>query len=44
MPITDKLEPRYHRITTYEYICSIPNAMTVLDELLPIALDMAIKV
>ena len=45
MPITDELEPRNFitKITTYEYICSIPNAMTVLDELLPFALDMAIK-
>lgn len=43
MPITDKMEPRNFitKITSYEYICSIPNAMTVLDELLPIALDMA---
>ena len=43
MPITDKLEPRNFitKITTYEHICSIPNAMTVLDELLPYALDMA---
>ena len=45
MPITDTLEPRNFitKITTYEYICSIPNAMTVLDDLLPVALDMAIK-
>ena len=45
MPITDTLEPRNFitKITTYEHICSIPNAMTVLDELLPIALNMAIK-
>ena len=45
MPITDKLEPRNFitKITTYDYICSIPNAMTVLDELLPYALDMAKK-
>jgi 3,5-epimerase/4-reductase len=45
MPITDKLEPRNFitKITTYEYICSIPNAMTVLDELLPYVLDMAKK-
>jgi len=45
MPITDKLEPRNFitKITTYEYICSIPNAMSVLDELLPYALDMAKK-
>lgn len=45
MPITDKLEPRNFitKITKYEKICSIPNSMTVLDELLPIALDMATK-
>ena len=45
MPITDKLEPRNFitKITTYEHICSIPNAMTVLDDLLPVALDMTIK-
>lgn len=43
MPITDELNPRnfIKKITTYEYICSIPNAMTVLDELLPYVLDMA---
>lgn len=43
MPITDKLEPRNFitKITKYEYICSNPNTMTVLDELLPYALDMA---
>jgi hypothetical protein len=43
MPITDELNPRNFitKITTYEYICSIPNAMTVLDELLPYVLDMA---
>ena len=45
MPITDELNPRNFitKITTYEYICSIPNAMTVLDELLPYVLDMAKK-
>ena len=43
MPITNKHEPRNFitKITTYEYICSIPNSMTVLDELLPYILDMA---
>jgi 3,5-epimerase/4-reductase len=42
MPITNKHEPRNFitKITTYEYICSIPNSMTVLDELLPYVLDM----
>ena len=45
MPITSKKEPRNFitKITNYEYICSIPNAMTVLDELLPYALDMTLK-
>ena len=43
MPIIDKLEPRNFitKITTYEYICSIPNSMTVLDDLLPCAIEMA---
>ena len=31
------------KITTYKYVCSIPNAMTVLDELLPYVIDMASK-
>jgi 3,5-epimerase/4-reductase len=45
MPITDKLEPRNFitKILSYEKICSIPNSMTVLDDLLPIALDLAIN-
>ena len=43
MPITDKLEPRNFitKITTYEHICSIPNSMTVLDDLLPCAIELA---
>jgi 3,5-epimerase/4-reductase len=43
MPITNRDEPRnfISKIKKYEYICSIPNSMTVLDELLPYALDMA---
>ena len=43
MPITDKLETRNFitKIITYEYICSIPNSMTVLDDLLPYAIKMA---
>lgn len=28
------------KITTYERICSIPNSMTILDELLPISVEM----
>jgi 3,5-epimerase/4-reductase len=45
MPITSKEEPRNFitKITHYERVCSIPNSMTVLDELLPYALDMACK-
>ena len=43
MPITEKHEPRNFitKITKYEYICSIPNSMTVLPELLPYVIDMA---
>jgi len=45
MPIIDKKEPRnfISKITTYERVCSVPNSMTVLDDLLPIALDLAIN-
>ncbi len=31
------------KITTYEKVCSIPNSMTVLPELLPMMIDMATK-
>ena len=42
MPITDTVNSRNFitKITTYEYICSIPNSMTVLPELLPKVLEM----
>ena len=42
MPITGKQNPRNFitKITTYDKICSVPNSMTVLPELLPIVLDM----
>lgn len=45
MPITSKDEQRnfISKILKYEYICSIPNSMTVLDELLPCVLDMALN-
>ena len=43
MPISSDRSPRNFvtKITTYEKICSIPNSMTVLEEILPIMIDMA---
>jgi dTDP-glucose 4,6-dehydratase len=45
MPITDEDNDRNFitKITNYKKICSIPNSMTVLNELLPIMIDMALK-
>ena len=45
MPIVDKDCPRNFitKITNYEKICSVPNSMSVLPELLPIALKMMEK-
>lgn len=45
MPITADRHPRNFitKITSYAKICSIPNSMTVLPELLPIMLDMAAR-
>jgi dTDP-glucose 4,6-dehydratase len=42
MPITNEKNPRNFitKITSYEKICSIPNSMTVLPELLPFVIDM----
>ena len=42
MPITNEKNTRNFitKITSYEKICSVPNSMTVLPELLPIVLDM----
>lgn len=42
MPITDVPHPRNFitKITTYEKICSMPNSMSVLPELLPCALQL----
>jgi len=44
MPITDEFNERnfIYKITHYDKICSIPNSMTVLNELLPIMIDMAL--
>nr|QBK93652.1 MAG: NAD dependent epimerase/dehydratase [Pithovirus LCPAC404] len=45
MPITSKDSSRnfISKITRYEKICSIPNSMSVLDELLPIMVDMIVN-
>jgi dTDP-glucose 4,6-dehydratase len=45
MPITGEKNPRNFitKIVNYEKICSIPNSMTVLPELLPYVLDMMQK-
>ena len=45
MPITDEINPRNFitKITNYAKICSIPNSMTVLNELLPVLIEMALK-
>ena len=42
MPICSEYNPRNFitKITKYEKICSIPNSMTVLDEMLPYTCDM----
>mgnify|MGYP007000443729 len=45
MPITEKENKRNFitKIATYEKVCSIPNSMSVLPELLPMALDLMSK-
>lgn len=45
MPISSDKSPRnfISKITTYEKICSIPNSMTVLEEFLPIMIDMGVR-
>ena len=45
MPITDEFNKRNFitKITTYEKVCSVPNSMTVLNELIPLMVDMAMK-
>jgi dTDP-4-dehydrorhamnose reductase len=43
MPIVSSVNPRNFitKIVNYQKICSVPNSMTVLDELIPIMIDMA---
>jgi len=43
MPITDEFNGRNFitKISTYKKVCSIANSMTVLNELLPLMIDMA---
>lgn len=45
MPITDDTSSRNFitKITTYPKICSVPNSMTVLPELLPVMITLAKK-
>ena len=45
MPITHEINKRNFitKITSYEKICSIPNSMSNLIELIPIMIDMVIK-
>lgn len=45
MPITNDFNKRNFivKIINYEKICSVPNSMTVLPELLPLIIDMAMK-
>lgn len=45
MPITSENNNRNFitKITNYKKICSIPNSMTVMDDMLPILVDMIMK-
>ena len=45
MPITDEFNKRNFitKITTYDKVCSVPNSMTVLNELIPLMIDMSVK-
>jgi 3,5-epimerase/4-reductase len=45
MPIVNEDNPRNFitKITKYEYICNVPNSMTVLPDMYPIILDMMKK-
>lgn len=45
MPISGTAHPKdfITKIVGFSNICSVPNSMTVLDDLLPVMLDMALK-
>jgi 3,5-epimerase/4-reductase len=45
MPITDEVNERNFitKITTYQKVCSIPNSMTVLNDMIPILVKLAQK-
>jgi 3,5-epimerase/4-reductase len=45
MPITDEVNERNFitKITTYQKVCSIPNSMTVLNDMIPIMVRLAQK-
>jgi len=45
MPLSDDLNPRNFitKISKYERVVNIPNSMTVLHDMLPISIDMAVK-
>lgn len=45
MPITDEVHPRNFitKIVNYEKVCSIPNSMTVLNQLLPVMIKLSLS-
>jgi hypothetical protein len=45
MPITDENHERNFitKLVNYKQICSIPNSMSVLDDLLPVLIDMSLQ-
>jgi nucleoside-diphosphate-sugar epimerase len=45
MPITDEFNKRNFitKITNYSKVCSIPNSMTVLDDLLPVMIELSLQ-
>lgn len=45
MPISDDLHPRNFitKITKYQKVVNIPNSMSILEDLLPVAIEMALR-